>query len=227
MPPAMATWQMTLTVYAAAIILKITMAIVPIVIEQTGRGERAYDIFSRMLKERIIFVGSVIDDAEANLIIAQLLFLAAEDPKKDVALYINSPGGLITAGLAIYDTMQHVPCDVATLCIGQAYSMSAILLAGGTPGKRHTLPHSRIMLHQPWGGVGGQASDIDIHAQEIMEWRRRLNQVLVTHTGKDTEMIETVTDRSYFLSPNEAKEFGLIDGILESAAAVGTTSPTS
>ena len=130
----MATWQMTLTVYAAAIILKITMAIVPIVIEQTGRGERAYDIFSRMLKERIIFVGSVIDDAEANLIIAQLLFLAAEDPKKDVALYINSPGGLITAGLAIYDTMQHVPCDVATLCIGQAYSMSAILLAGGTPG---------------------------------------------------------------------------------------------
>jgi ATP-dependent Clp protease protease subunit len=198
------------------------MAIVPIVIEQTGRGERAYDIFSRLLKERIIFIGSVIDDAEANLIIAQLLFLASEDPKKDVALYINSPGGLITAGLAIYDTMQHIPCDVATLCIGQAYSMSAILLAGGTPGKRHTVPHSRIMLHQPWGGVGGQASDVEIHAREIMEWRRRLNQVLVDHTGKDNEAIEAVTDRSYFLSPEEAMEFGLIDGVLASAEPLAT-----
>lgn len=196
------------------------MAIVPMVIEQTGRGERAYDIFSRLLKERIVFIGSIVDDAEANLIIAQLLFLASEDPKKDVALYINSPGGFLTAGLAIYDTMQHIPCDVATLCIGQAYSMSAILLAGGAPGKRHALPHSRIMLHQPWGGIGGQASDVEIHAREIMEWRRRLTQVLVAHTGKDSETISSVTDRSYFLSPAEATEFGLIDGVLESAAAV-------
>lgn len=195
-----------------------SMAIVPVVIEQTGRGERAYDIFSRLLKERIIFVGSVIDDAEANLIIAQLLFLASEDPRKDVSLYINSPGGLITAGLAIYDTIQHIPCDVATLCVGQAYSMSAILLAGGTQGKRHALPHSRVMLHQPWGGVGGQAADVEIHAREIMEWRRRLNQILVEHTGKDRETIDTVTDRSYYLSPQEARDFGLIDGVFESAA---------
>ena len=194
------------------------MAIVPVVIEQTGRGERAYDIFSRLLKERIIFVGSVIDDAEANLIIAQLLFLASEDPRKDISLYINSPGGLITSGLAIYDTIQHIPCDVATLCVGQAYSMSAILLAGGTQGKRHALPHSRVMLHQPWGGVGGQAADVEIHAREIMEWRRRLNQILVEHTGKDRETIDTVTDRSYYLSPEEARDFGLIDGVFESAA---------
>jgi ATP-dependent Clp protease protease subunit len=194
------------------------MAIVPIVIEQTGRGERAYDIFSRLLKERIIFITSVIDDAEANLIIAQMLFLSSEDQKKDVALYINSPGGLITSGLAIYDTMQHIPCDVTTLCIGQAYSMAAILLAGGTHGKRHALPHSRIMLHQPWGGIGGQAADVEIHAREIMQWRHRLNQILVVHTGKDNESIESVTDRSYFLSPEEAQQFGLIDGILESAA---------
>jgi ATP-dependent Clp protease, protease subunit len=188
------------------------------VVEQTGRGERAYDIFSRLLKERIVFIGSVVDDAEANLIIAQLLFLASEDPKKDVALYINSPGGLITAGLAIYDTMQHIPCDIATLCIGQAYSMSAILLAGGTPGKRHALPHSRIMLHQPWGGIGGQASDVEIHAREIMEWRRRLTQVIEQHTSNDADTINAVTDRSYFLSPEEAKDFGLIDGVLQSAA---------
>ena len=194
------------------------MAIVPVVIEQTGRGERAYDIFSRLLKERIIFVGSVIDDAEANLIIAQLLFLASEDPKKDISLYINSPGGLITSGMAIYDTIQHIPCDVATLCVGQAYSMSAILLAGGTQGKRHALPHSRVMLHQPWGGVGGQAADVEIHAREIMEWRRRLNQILVEHTGKDRKTIDTVTDRSYYLSPEEARDFGLIDGVFESAA---------
>ena len=199
-----------------------TMAIVPMVIEQTGRGERAYDIFSRLLKERIIFIGSVVDDAEANLIIAQLLFLASEDPKKDIALYINSPGGLITAGLAIYDTMQHVPCDVSTLCIGQAYSMSAILLAGGTNGKRNALPHSRIMLHQPWGGVGGQASDVEIHAREIMEWRRRLTNVLVEHTGKDSETINNVTDRSYFLSPEEARTFGLIDAVIESGHEPGT-----
>ncbi len=197
------------------------MAIVPVVIEQTGRGERAYDIFSRLLKERIIFIGSVIDDAEANLIIAQLLFLASEDPKKDISLYINSPGGLITSGLAIYDTIQHIPCDVATLCVGQAYSMSAILLSGGTQGKRHALPHSRVMLHQPWGGVGGQAADVEIHAREIMEWRRRLNQILVKNTGKDRETIDQVTDRSYYLSPEEARDFGLIDGVFQSAADSG------
>ncbi|MBQ41064.1 MAG: ATP-dependent Clp protease proteolytic subunit [Gemmatimonadetes bacterium] len=193
------------------------MSIVPMVIEQTGRGERAYDIFSRLLKERIIFLGMPIDDAEANLIIAQLLFLASEDPKKDVSLYINSPGGYITSGLAIYDTMRHVPCDVATLCIGQAYSMSAILLAGGAKGKRHALPHSRIMLHQPWGGIGGQTSDVEIHAREIMDWRERLNRILMENTGQPQERIEQVTERNYFLSPDEAETFGLLDGIFESA----------
>ncbi len=193
------------------------MSIVPMVIEQTGRGERAYDIFSRLLKERIIFLGMPIDDAEANLIIAQLLFLASEDPKKDVSLYINSPGGYITSGLAIYDTMRHVPCDVATLCIGQAYSMSAILLAGGAKGKRHALPHSRIMLHQPWGGIGGQTSDVEIHAREIMDWRERLNRILMENTGQPQERIEQVTERNYFLSPDEAETFGLLDGIFTSA----------
>jgi|TARA_B100001250_G_scaffold300075_2_gene261726 ATP-dependent Clp protease protease subunit len=190
------------------------MAIIPTVIEQTGRGERGYDIFSRLLKERIIFIGTPIDDSEANVIIAQLLFLASEDPQKDVSLYINSPGGSLTAGLAIYDTMQHVPCDVATLCIGQAYSMSAILLAGGARGKRHALPHSRLMLHQPWGGVGGQASDIEIHAREIMNWRTRLNNILVNDTGQNIETIESVTERDYFLSAEEGIEFGLIDNLL-------------
>ncbi len=196
------------------------MAIVPVVIEQTGRGERAYDIFSRLLKERIIFIGTPIDDSEANLIIAQLLFLASEDPKKDISLYINSPGGSLTAGLAIYDTMQHVPCDVATLCIGQAYSMSAILLSGGTKGKRHALPHARLMLHQPWGGVGGQASDIEIHAREIMNWRTRLNEIIVADTGQPLERIEMVTERDYFLSAEEGIEFGLIDALLTSATEV-------
>ncbi|MEE3233715.1 MAG: ATP-dependent Clp protease proteolytic subunit [Candidatus Latescibacterota bacterium] len=190
------------------------MAIIPTVIEQTGRGERGYDIFSRLLKERIIFIGTPIDDSEANVIIAQLLFLASEDPQKDISLYINSPGGSLTAGLAIYDTMQHVPCDVATLCIGQAYSMSAILLAGGARGKRHALPHSRLMLHQPWGGVGGQASDIEIHAREIMNWRTRLNDILVLDTGQTIETIESVTERDYFLSAEEGVEFGLIDNLL-------------
>ena len=193
------------------------MAIVPVVIEQTGRGERSYDIFSRLLKERIIFIGAPIDDNEANLIIAQMLFLASEDPKKDISLYINSPGGSLTAGLAIYDTMQHIPCDVATLCVGQAYSMSAILLAGGTKGKRHALPHARLMLHQPWGGVGGQASDIEIHAREIMNWRTRLNDILVGDTGQSLERIEMVTERDYFLSAEEGIEFGLIDELLVKA----------
>lgn len=190
------------------------MAIVPMVIEQTGRGERAYDIFSRLLKERIIFIGTPIDDAEANLIIAQMLFLASEDPQQDISFYINSPGGSLTAGLAIYDTMQHLNCDVATLCVGQAYSMSAVLLAGGTPGKRNALPHSRLMLHQPWGGARGQATDIEIHAREIMAWRQRLNQILVQNTRQSIERIEQVTARDYFLSAQEAQEFGLIDDIL-------------
>jgi ATP-dependent Clp protease protease subunit len=194
------------------------MPVIPVVIEQTGRGERAYDIYSRLLKERIVFLGNPIDDGEANLAIAQILFLASEDPGKDISLYINSPGGNITSGLAIYDTMQHVPCDIATLCLGQAYSMSAILLAGGTRGKRHALPHSRIMLHQPWGGIGGQASDVEIHAREIMEWRERLNRILVSDTGQTEDRLAEVTDRSYFMSPVEAEEFGLIDGILESSA---------
>lgn len=198
------------------------MAVIPIVIEQTGRGERAYDIFSRLLQERIIFLGSVVDDNEANLVVAQLLYLASEDPKKDIALYINSPGGSLTAGLAIYDTMQHVPCDVATLCVGQAFSMSAVLLAGGARGKRHALPHARLMLHQPWGGVSGLAADIAIHAREIMEWRRRLNQILVADTGQPLERIEQVTARDYFLSPDEARDFGLIDEVLVTARQIDT-----
>ncbi|MEW6752547.1 MAG: ATP-dependent Clp protease proteolytic subunit [Candidatus Latescibacterota bacterium] len=202
------------------------MAVIPIVIEQTGRGERAYDIFSRLLQERIIFLGSVIDDNEANLVVAQLLYLASEDPKKDIALYINSPGGSLTAGLAIYDTMQHVPCDVATLCVGQAFSMSAVLLAGGARRKRHALPHARLMLHQPWGGVSGQAADIAIHAREIMEWRRRLNEILVADTGQPLERIEQATARDYFLSPAEAQEFGLIDEVLATARHIGTASPS-
>ena len=192
------------------------MAIVPVVIEETGRGERTYDLFSMLLKERIIFIGYPLDDSEANLIIAQLLFLASEDPQKDISIYINSPGGSLTAGLAIYDTIQHVPCNVATLCVGQAYSMSAILLAGGAKNKRHALPHSRLMLHQPWGGIGGQAADIEIHAREIGKWRQRLNQILMSDTGQPLDRIEAVTDRDYFLSPDEAMEFGLIDGILSS-----------
>ena len=192
------------------------MAIVPIVIEQTGRGERAYDIFSMLLKERIIFIGYPISDSEANLMVAQLLYLASEDPNKDISIYINSPGGSLTAGLAIFDTMQHVSCDVQTLCVGQAYSMSAILLAGGTKGKRHALPHARFMLHQPWGGIQGQASDIEIHAKEIMDWRQRLNEILMRFTGQSVERIEEVTERDYFLSPEEALEFGLIDTVLSS-----------
>jgi len=199
------------------------MAIVPVVIEQTGRGERAYDIFSRLLKERIVFIGFPLDDSEANLIIAQMLFLSSEDPQKDISLYINSPGGNITAGLAIYDTMRHISCDVATLCVGQAYSISAIILAGGTKGKRHALPHSRFLLHQPWGAVSGQASDIEIHAREIMDWRQRLNKILVENTGQPIERINQVTERDYFLSPDEAREFGLIDSTLTSALDLETS----
>jgi ATP-dependent Clp protease protease subunit len=190
------------------------MSLVPMVVEQTGRGERAYDIFSRLLKERIIFIGSPIDDALASLVIAQLLFLEAEDPDKDVFLYINSPGGYITSGLGIYDTMQYIKPDVATICMGQASSMSALLLAAGAPGKRTALPHARIMIHQPLGGATGQASDIEIHAKEILNVREQLNQLFANHTGKPIESIEEDTDRNFFMSAEDAKEYGLIDKVL-------------
>jgi ATP-dependent Clp protease, protease subunit len=190
------------------------MALVPMVIEQTGRGERAYDIYSRLLKERIIFIGSPIDDHIASLIIAQLIFLAAEDPEKDISLYINSPGGVVTSGLAIYDTMQHVRPSIATICIGQAASMGAFLLAAGAKGKRSALPNSRIMIHQPAGGAQGQATDIDIQAREILKVRATLNELLAQHTGQAIEKIEKDTDRNYFMSAEEAKVYGIIDEII-------------
>jgi ATP-dependent Clp protease protease subunit len=185
------------------------------VIEQTNRGERAYDIYSRLLKDRIIIVGTPIDDVSANLIIAQLLFLEAEDPAKDISMYVNSPGGMVTAGLAIYDTMQYIKSDVSTICIGQASSMGAILLAAGAQGKRFALPNARIMIHQPLGGFQGQATDIGIHAKEILRTRERLNQILAKHTSQSLERIQLDTERDYFLSGEEAKEYGLIDGVLE------------
>jgi len=188
---------------------------VPIVIEQTGRGERAYDIYSRLLKDRIIMLGTPIDDHIANLIVAQLLFLEAEDPEKDIYLYINSPGGVVTAGLAIYDTMQYIKPDVVTICMGQAASMGAVLLAAGAPGKRFALPHARIMIHQPLGGFQGQATDIEIHAKEILRLKKMLNEILAKHTGQPIEKIEQDTDRDYFMSAQEAKEYGLIDKVLE------------
>lgn len=188
---------------------------IPMVIEQTGRGERAYDIYSRLLKERIIFLGSEINDAVASLAIAQLLFLEAEDNEKDISLYINSPGGAVTAGLAIFDTMNHVKPDVATICIGQAASMGAFLLAAGAKGKRFALPNSRIMIHQPWGGVQGQASDIEIHAKEILQLKHKLSKLLSTMTGQTLKKIENDTDRNYFLSSDEALKYGLIDEIME------------
>ncbi len=190
------------------------MALVPMVVEQTGRGERAYDIFSRLLKERIIFLGTAIDDTVASLAIAQLLFLEADDPDKDVYLYINSPGGYVSAGLAIYDTMQYIKPDVATICMGQASSMGAFLLAAGTPGKRSALPHARVMIHQPLGGAQGQASDIEIQAKEILHLREELNQVLANHTGQPLDKIEKDTDRNYFMSAQEAKDYGIIDEIM-------------
>ena len=190
-------------------------ALIPIVVEQDGRGERAYDIYSRLLKERIILLGSPIDDAIANLVIAQLLFLEAENPDKDIHLYINSPGGVVTSGLAIYDTMQFIKPDITTLCLGQAASMAAVLLAAGTKGKRFTLPHSRILLHQPMGGFQGQATDIDIHAREILALREKLNEILSKHTGQDVEKIRTDTDRDYFMSSQEALEYGLVDEVIE------------
>jgi ATP-dependent Clp protease protease subunit len=197
--------------------------LVPMVIEQTNRGERAYDIYSRLLKDRIIIVGAPIDDVSANLIIAQLLFLEAEDPSKDISMYVNSPGGLVTAGLAIYDTMQYIKSDVSTICIGQASSMGALLLAAGAHGKRFALPNARIMIHQPLGGFQGQATDIGIHAKEILRTRDRLNQILAKHTGQSLERIQLDTERDYFLSGEEAKEYGLVDGVLERVPVVAKT----
>lgn len=188
--------------------------LVPIVVEQTSRGERAYDIYSRLLKDRVIFLGSPIDDHVANLIIAELLFLEAEDPDKDVHLYINSPGGSITAGMAIFDTMQHIKPDVSTICVGLAASMGAFLLASGTKGKRFALPHSEIMIHQPSGGTQGQATDIEIHAKRILHIRDELNNILAQITGKPLEQIKKDTDRDYFMSAEEAKKYGLIDEIM-------------
>jgi ATP-dependent Clp protease, protease subunit len=189
--------------------------LIPMVVEQTNRGERAYDIFSRLLKDSIIFVGSPIDDQVANLIIAQMLFLEADDPDRDILLYINSPGGSITAGLAIYDTMQFIKPDVATYCIGQAASIAAVLLSAGTKGKRYSLPNSRILIHQPWmSGLGGQATDIDIHAREILRMRERLNEILVTHTGQSFKRIQEDTERDYIMSADQGKEYGIIDDVI-------------
>ena len=189
--------------------------LVPIVVEQTARGERAYDIYSRLLKERVVFIVGPIDDYIANIVVAQMLFLESENPEKDIALYINSPGGIVTAGLAIYDTMQFVKPHVSTICIGQAASMGAVLLAGGTNGKRFCLPHARVMIHQPLGGFQGQAADMEIHAKEMLETRDRLNKILAKHTGQPIERIEKETDRDNFMSAQEAVQFGLVDQVLE------------
>jgi len=190
------------------------MALVPFVVEQSGRGERAYDIFSRLLKDRIVFIGTPIDDSIANLVIAQLLFLEAEDPDRDINLYINSPGGVVTAGLAIYDTMQFIKPDVATICMGQAASMGALLLCAGAAGKRSALPHSRVMIHQPLGGSQGQATDIEIYTKEILVIRTELNKILVRHTGQPLEKIERDTDRNYFLSAEEAQAYRIVDKVI-------------
>ncbi len=191
------------------------MLTVPFVIEQTGRGERAYDIYSRLLKERIVFIGTPIDDTVANLVIAQLLFLEAEDAAKEIYLYINSPGGIVSSGLAIYDTMQYIKPPVSTICIGMAASMAALLLAGGAKGKRYGLPHSRIMIHQPEGAFQGQATDIEIHAREVLKIRELLNKLLAKHTGQAEDKIAKDTDRNYFMSAAEAKEYGIIDEVIE------------
>ena len=188
---------------------------IPIVVEKSSRGERAYDIYSRLLKDRIIFAGFPIDDNVSNLIIAQMLFLEAEDPEKDINLYINCPGGVVTSGLAIYDTMQYIKCPVSTICIGQAASMGALLLAAGSAGRRYALPHARIMIHQPLGGVQGQATDIDIQAREILRMREIINDILVRHSGKDLGQIQKDTDRDFFMSAAEAKEYGIIDEVIE------------
>ena len=190
------------------------MPLIPMVIEQSSRGERAYDIYSRLLKDRIIFLGTAMNDEIANLIIAQLLFLESEDPDKDINFYVNSPGGLVTAGLAVYDTMQYIKPDIATVCIGQAASMGAVLLAAGTRGKRYSLPNSRILIHQPMGGFQGQASDIEIQAKEILRMKDRLNHILVEHSGKKLEDIQRDTDRDFFMSGEEAKKYGIVDHVI-------------
>ena len=195
--------------------------LIPMVIEQTTRGERAYDIYSRLLKDRIIFLGAPIDDVFSNLIIAQLLFLEAEDPEKDINLYINSPGGSVTAGLGIYDTMQYVKSPITTICLGQAASMGALLLAAGTKGKRFALPNARVMIHQPMGGFQGQATEIDIHAREILKIRERLNDILAKHSGQSLDKIELDTERDYFMSGEEAKEYGLIDEVIVRSPEIG------
>lgn len=189
---------------------------VPIVLENTGRGERSMDIYSRLLKDRIVFIGSPIDDGVANVVIAQMLFLQMEDPKKDIHLYINSPGGVVTGGMAIYDTMNFLQCDIVTYCIGMAASMSTVLLAAGTKGKRFALPNSRVMIHQPSGGAGGQAADIAIAAREILRWRQTLNQTIAKHTGKTAEQVEKDSDRDYYLSAEEAKTYGIVDHVVAS-----------
>lgn len=194
--------------------------LIPIVIEQTGRTERAYDIYSRLLKDRVIFLGGQVMDDSSNLIIAQLLFLEAEDPKKDIFIYINSPGGSLSAGLAIYDTMQYIKSAVATYCVGQAASVAALLLSAGAPGKRFALPHSRIMIHQPWGGFQGQASDIAIHAQEMLKMKQLVNELLSLHTGRPIGIIEKDTDRDFYMSPEEARGYGLIDSIVTGSKEV-------
>ena len=190
------------------------MALIPIVVEQDSRGERAYDIYSRLLKDRILFLGSPIEDHVANLIIAQLLFLEADDPDKDIHMYINSPGGIVTSGLAIYDTMQYIKPNISTLCLGQASSMGALLLAAGAPGLRYALPHSRILIHQPLGGFQGQATDVDIQAREILRMREELNNILVRHSGQTYEKIEKDTDRDFFMTGEQAKEYGIVDKVI-------------
>jgi ATP-dependent Clp protease protease subunit len=197
------------------------LGLVPMVIEQTARGERSYDIYSRLLKERVVFVVGQVEDHMANLVVAQLLFLESENPEKDIHIYINSPGGSVTAGLSIYDTMQFIQSDTSTICLGQAASMGAVLLAGGTKGKRHCLPHSRMMIHQPMGGFQGQASDMEIHAREVLLVRERLNSILAYHTGQTTETIQEDTDRDRFMSGEEAKEYGLIDEVLKTRTVTG------
>ena len=200
---------------------------VPIVLENTGRGERSMDIYSRLLKDRIIFIGTPIDDMVANLVIAQMFFLQMEDPKKDIQLYINSPGGVVTGGMAIYDTMNFLQCDIVTYCVGMAASMSTVLLAAGTKGKRFALPNSRVMIHQPSGGAGGQAADIAIAAREILRWRKTLNETIAKHTGKPVAQVEKDSDRDYYLSAHEAKDYGIVDHVVEStreAQALGVPS---
>ncbi|MCR4397752.1 MAG: ATP-dependent Clp endopeptidase proteolytic subunit ClpP [Firmicutes bacterium] len=193
--------------------------LVPMVVEQTARGERAYDIYSRLLKDRIIFLGTALDDNVANLVIAQMLFLEVEDPDRDIAIYINSPGGSVTAGLAIYDTMQYIKCDVSTICVGLAASAAAVILTGGTKGKRYSLPNAKMMIHQPWGGVQGQATEIQIHAKEILRTRELLNRILSKHTGQPLEKIERDTERDFYMTAEEARNYGLVDDVLTTRVA--------